>query len=101
MGGCRTRSWRCVTSCRDERGAAAPVLSKQGYGNGNGAGTCQLLDFLSHNCSRAMVDADEERERKAGSKGGRTNLKRNRREAQAEGPAEPARDISATSNTWT
>ena len=91
---------RCVTSCRDERGAEVIAgLIEAGLRECDGAGNCQFLDFLAHNCSRAMVEADKEREPKAGSKGGTTNVKRNRRarEAQAEGPAEPARDISATS----
>jgi hypothetical protein len=54
-----------------------------------GAGNCQLFDSLANNCSRAMVKADKKRERKARSKGGRTNVKRSRRarDAQAEGPS--------------
>jgi hypothetical protein len=101
-----------------DRGAVRYVMSRRTRSRGHrrsyrsrarerdGAGNCQFLDFLAHNCSRAMVEADKEREPKAGSKGGTTNVKRNRRarEAQADGPGRAPRDISATSargpNKW-
>ncbi len=82
---------RCVTSCHDERGAEVVAgLIEAGLQERDGAGNCQLVDFLAHSWSRGMVEADKERERKPGSKGGRPNGRA--REAQTEGPAEPERD---------
>ena len=81
---------RCVTSRRDERGAEAPVLSKQGCGNVTAPATASF-STSSHITARApWWTLDKEREPKAGSKGGRTTVKRNRRGRGAGGGPGPA-----------
>lgn len=82
---------RLLAGCRDEHGPELVArLIEAGLWQRNGDGDVQLLDFLESNRSRAQVEADRERKREAGRRGGEANARRYSRATP--GQAEEAED---------
>jgi hypothetical protein len=71
---------------------SSSTLWKHGYGNVTAPATASCSNSSHITWSRAVVEADTERERNPASKGGGTNANGRAREAQTEVPAEPERD---------
>lgn len=82
---------RLLSGCRDDHGPELVArLLEAGLWERDDSDDFRLLDFLGSNRSRAQVEADRERKKEAGRKGGQANADRYRKaRARPEPDEEP------------